>query len=260
MAMLEGKNILITGIASKRSIAWGIADAMHREGAKLIFTAQNERLNGRVKDLAAQCGSDLVLNCDVQKDQEITDVMDAITEKVGSLDGIVHSIAYAPREELSGDYVENTSREGFSIANEISCYSLSALAKASRHLLRESQGSLLTMSYLGAERYIPNYNVMGVAKAALEANVRYLAATLGPESIRVNAISAGPIKTLAAAGIEGFREMLEYTEKNAPLRRNVGIEDVGNAAAFLCSPLAAAITGEVVHVDCGYNIVGMGSA
>ena len=257
MGILDDKHILITGVASKRSIAWGIAQAMYHQGAKLAFTCQNERLGERVTKLAEECGSNLVIQCDVSNDQEITDMAEKIKHEMHTLDGVVHSIAYAPKEELSGDYVTNTSRQGFISSHEISCYSLSALAKVTRDMLNQTNGSIITLSYLGAERYIPNYNVMGVAKASLEANVRYLAACLGPEGVRVNAISAGPIKTLAAAGIGGFREMLEHTEKNAPLRRNVSLEDIGNTAAFLCSPLAQGITGEVIHVDCGYHLIGM---
>ena len=259
MGMLNGKRALITGVASKRSIAWGIAAAMHREGAELAFTCQNDRLKERVAELAQQCGSKLTLVCDVQDDAGIAAAFDNIKNTWDGLDIVVHSIAYAPREELSGDYLENASRSGFTTAHEISCYSLTALARAARPMLTRSGGAILTLSYLGAEKYIPNYNVMGLAKASLEANVRYLAASLGANGIRVNAISAGPIKTLAAAGIEGFREMLEHTERTSPLRRNVSIEDVGNAAAFLCSNLASGITGEVIHVDAGYNTVGMSS-
>lgn len=259
MGMLNGKRALITGVASKRSIAWGIAEAMRREGAELAFACQNERLKERVDELAQQCGSKLTLVCDVQNDAEIGAMFDTIRHSWDSLDAIVHSIAYAPHQELSGDYIENTTRQGFITAHEISCYSFSALAKAARVLLAQSNGAMLTLSYLGAERYIPNYNVMGLAKASLEANVRYLAACLGPQGIRVNAISAGPIKTLAAAGIEGFRGMLQHTEQTAPLRRNITLEDIGNVGAFLCSKLSSGITGEIIHVDAGYNLVGMAS-
>ncbi len=257
MGMINGKRVLITGVASKRSIAWGIAEAMRRQGAELAFACQNERLKERIEELAQQCDSKLTLICDVQNDAEISAVFDAIRRDWDGLDALVHSIAYAPREELSGDYPDNTTRQGFAAAHEISCYSLSALAKEARTLLAQSNGSILTLSYLGAERYIPNYNVMGLAKASLEANVRYLAACLGPQNIRVNAISAGPVKTLAAAGIEGFREMLRHTEQTAPLRRNITLEDIGNVGAFLCSELASGVTGEVIHVDAGYNLVGM---
>jgi len=258
MGFLDGKCALIVGLASNRSIAWGIAQAMQREGAQLAFTYQNERLQERVEKMAAECGSVITLPCDVSNDIEIDAVFEHLDDFWDHLDIIIHSVAYAPKNELEGSYLDAVTREGFLIAHDISSYSFTALAKAGRNMMQGRNGALLTLSYLGAESVVPNYNVMGLAKASLEANVRYMADSLGPEGIRVNAISAGPIKTLAASGISGFGKMLEHTEKNAPLRRNVTTEDVGNAAAFLCSDLAAGITGEIVHVDSGYHIMGMG--
>jgi len=256
MGFLTGKKALVTGVASKKSIAWGIAQAMHREGAELAYTYQGERFKSRVEGFAAETGSDIVLPCDVSSDSEIEAVFQTLGERWGRLDILVHSIAYAPREELAGDYLDCVTREGFLQAHEISSYSLAAMARAAKPLLNEG-GAIVTLSYIGAVRAMPNYNVMGVAKASLEANVRYLAACLGPRGVRVNAISAGPIRTLAASGISGMRDFLNYVEQNAPLRRNVTIEEVGNTAAFLCSDLASAITGEVTYVDCGFSIVGM---
>ncbi len=256
MSFLAGKRALIVGLASTRSIAWGIAQAMHREGAELAFTYQTEKLKGRVEKMAADVGSELCFACDVSEDAQIESVFSALKDHWDQFDILVHSVAFAPKEELSGDFVDATTREGFRIAHEISSYSFTAMARLARPMLRRD-GALLTLSYLGAERAMPNYNVMGLAKASLEANVRYMAQSLGPEGIRVNSISAGPIKTLAAAGIGDFRKMLQQVEDNAPLRRNVTIEDVGNTAAFLCSDLAAGITGENIYVDAGYNIIGM---
>ncbi len=258
MGFLEGKNVLIVGLASNRSIAWGIARAMYREGANLAFTYQNEKLQGRVEKMAAECGSSITLPCDVASDEQIEAVFEGLGKHWDGLDVIIHSVGFAPREELEGSYVDSVTREGFKIAHEISSYSFTALAKAGRAMMRGRNGALLTLSYLGAERVLPNYNVMGLAKASLEANVRYMADSLGPEGTRVNAISAGPIRTLAASGIKGFRAMLDYSEQNTPLRRNVTIDEVGNAAAFLCSDLASGITGEITYVDAGYNITGMG--
>ena len=257
MGFLQGKRALIVGLASNRSIAWGIAQAMRQQGAGLAFTYQNEKLESRVAKMAAELGSEIVVPCDVASDEQIEAVFDKLDDFWDGLDIIVHSVAFAPREALEGDYLDSVSREAFKIAHEISSYSFSALAKAGRNMMEGRNGALLTLSYLGAERAMPNYNVMGLAKASLEANVRYMAQSLGPDGIRVNAISAGPIKTLAAAGISNFRKMLDEVEKTAPLRRNVTIEDVGNAAAFLCSDLAAGITGEITYVDSGYNIIGM---
>ncbi len=258
MGFLKDKRILITGVASNRSIAWGCAEAMHREGAQIALTYQNDKLRSRVEDMAAKCGSDIALPLDVSSDAQIEALFRALGERWDGLDAIVHSIAFAPREQLEGDYVDAVTREGFAIAHDISSYSLVALAKAGRAMMEGRNGALLTMTYLGAVRAVPNYNVMGVAKASLEANVRYLAASLGPGGTRANAISAGPIRTLAAAGISDFRDMLKQVEARTPLRRNVTIEEVGNAAAFLCSDLASGITGEVLYVDTGYNILGLG--
>ncbi len=255
MGFLIDKRILITGLLSNRSIAYGIAKAMHREGAKLAFTYQAEGIRERVKKLASEFDSNLLFSCDVANDNEITQSFDDLSKHWDGLDCIVHSIAFAPREALSGDYLEGLNREAFHIAHDISSYSFSALAKAGLPLMQDRNGSLLTLSYLGAKRVMPNYNVMGLAKASLEANVRFMASSLGPKGIRVNAISAGPIKTLAAAGIGDFGKLLGYTEKVAPLRRNVSIEEVGNVAAFLCSDLASGITGEITYVDAGFNNV-----
>jgi len=257
MGFLQGKRALIVGLASNRSIAWGIAQAMHREGAELAFTYQNEKLEGRVAKMAAELDSEIIVPCDVSSDEEIATVFDKLDNFWDGLDIIVHSVAFAPRNELEGDYLDSVTRDGFRLAHEISSYSFAAIAKAGRNMMEGRNGALLTLSYLGAERAMPNYNVMGLAKASLEANVRYMAQSLGPDGIRVNAISAGPIKTLAAAGISNFRKMLNEVENTAPLRRNVTIEQVGNAAAFLCSDLASGITGELTYVDSGYNMIGM---
>jgi len=257
MGFLAGKKALITGVASERSIASGIAEAFHREGAELAFTYQGDKLKPRVEDLAARTGSNIVLPLDVTRDAEIAAVFAELQKQWGGLDIVVHSIGFAPRELLTGRYIESVTREGYALAHDISAYSFAALAKAARPLMQGRAGTLLTLTYLGAERAVPQYNVMGAAKASLEANVRYLAVDLGPENIRVNAISAGPIKTLAAAGIKGFRAMLSAAERAAPLKRNVTIEEVGNAAAFLCSDLASGITGEIMYVDGGYNIIGV---
>jgi enoyl-[acyl-carrier protein] reductase I len=258
MGFLAGKKALIVGIASNRSIAYGIASAMHREGAELAFSYANDKLKPRVEKFAAEFGSDIVLPCDVASDDEIVDLFARLGQEWTQLDALVHSVAFAPREALAGDYLENLDREGFRIAHDISSYSLAAMAKAGRPMMQNTNGSIITMTYLGSQRALPNYNIMGVAKASLEANVRYLAAALGPEGIRVNSVSAGPIRTLAAAGIGDFRKILDEVAHNAPLRRNVTIEDVGNVGAFLCSDLAAGITGENIFVDSGYNIVSMG--
>jgi enoyl-[acyl-carrier protein] reductase I len=257
MALMQGKRALIVGIASQRSIAWGIAEAMHREGAELAFTYQNDKLRSRVEDAAARFGSDIVLPLDVAVDAEIDAAFAALAARWDGLDTLVHSVGFAPREALEGGFLDGLDRESFRIAHDVSVYSLAALAKAARPLMKDRRGSILTLSYLGAERALKSYNVMGLAKASLEACVRYLAYNLGPEGTRVNAISAGPIKTLAAAGISDFRKMLTHVEEYSPLRRSVTTEDVGNAAAFLCSDLAAGITGEITYVDAGYNILGM---
>ena len=258
MGFLQDKKILITGVASNRSIAWGIAQAMHAQGASLAFTFQGDKLQGRVEEVAAKCGSDIVLPLDVASDDQIADCFRELGKRWDGLDGIVHSIGFAPREQLEGDFVDAVTREGFAIAHDISSYSFAALAKAGRDMMAGRNGALLTLSYLGAERAVPHYNVMGLAKASLEANVRYLAASLGPKGTRVNGISAGPIRTLAASGISDFRSMLKQVEEKTPMRRNVTIEEVGNAAAFLCSDLASGITGEIIYVDTGYHILGLG--
>jgi len=257
VGFLAGKRALIVGLATERSIAHGIAGAMHREGAELAFTYQNDRLKDRVVEMAEGFGAKLVMPMDVASDAEIAAAFAQVAAQWGSLDIIVHSVAFAPREQLAGTYLESVTREGFQVAHDISSYSLAALAKAGRPLMQGRAGAIITLSYLGAVRSIPNYNVMGLAKASLEANVRFLAADLGPENIRVNAISAGPIKTLAAAGVSGFRKMLGQVAAATPLRRNVTTDEVGNAAAFLCSDLASGITGEVLYVDAGFSHVGM---
>jgi enoyl-[acyl-carrier protein] reductase I len=255
MGLLQDKKILVTGLLSNRSIAYGIARALAREGATLAFTYQNADLRGRVEELARDFGRAPVLPCDVASDEEIAALFPALGKQWDGLDGIVHSIAFAPREALKGDFLDGLTREGFRIAHDVSSYSFAALAKAGFPLMEGRKAALLTLTYLGAVRSLPNYNVMGLAKASLEANVRYLAQNLGPKGIRVNGISAGPIKTLAAAGISGFGKILKFVEDNAPLRRNVTTDDVGNVAAFLMSDLAAAITGEITYVDCGFNTV-----
>ncbi|MBF0471470.1 MAG: enoyl-ACP reductase [Gammaproteobacteria bacterium] len=259
MGFLSGKKALILGVVSNRSIAWGAAVALHREGAELAFTTVNERFMDRITKLANQLDSNITLPCDVTKDEEINGVMAFLKERWGRIDIIIHSVAFAPAGQLDGDFLDDVTREGFAIANDVSAYSFVALAKAARSYgLLQPGSALLTMSYLGAVRAVPHYNAMGPAKASLEASVSYLAASrLGQEQVRVNAISAGPIKTLAAKGIADFNKLLEYGEKNSPLRRNVTIEEVGNTAAFLCSDLASGITGEVVYVDSGYHVQAM---
>ena len=258
MGFLQGKRALITGIASERSIASGIAEAMHREGAQLAFTYQTDKLKSRVEKAAEEYGSNIVIPLDVTSDEQIANCFSELGKHwTDGFDILVHAIAYAPREAIAGQFLDGLTRESFAIAHDISAYSLAALAKAARPQMQGRNGSIVTLSYLGAERALQGYNVMGVAKASLEATVRYLAYNLGPEGTRVNAISAGPIKTLAAAGIAGFRKILGHVEENAPLRRTVTIEQVGNVAAFLCADLAAGVTGEVTYVDSGYNILGM---
>jgi enoyl-[acyl-carrier protein] reductase I len=258
MGFLQGKKILITGLLSTRSIAYGIAAAAQREGATLAFTYQNEAIKERVTKLTQDFNSDLLFPCDVASDAEIDALFSALGKKWDGLDGVVHAIAFAPREQLDNDYLGSVTREGFRIAHEISSYSFSALAKAAEPLMQGRNGAMLTLSYLGAVRSVPHYNVMGLAKASLEANVRYMAQSLGPKGIRVNGISAGPIKTLAAAGIADFSKLLGYHAKHAPLRRNTTIEEVGNAAAFLLSELAGGITGEIMYVDGGFNTTALG--
>jgi enoyl-[acyl-carrier protein] reductase I len=257
MGFLHGKRALITGIISQRSIAWGIADAMHREGAQLAFTYVNDSLKNRVDEAANAFGSNIVLPCDVAHDDQIEALFANLGKHWDGLDILVHSIGFAPREAIQGEYLDNLTRENFKIAHDISSYSLSAMAKAARPLMKGRGGSILTLTYLGSDRAMANYNVMGVAKASLEASVRYLAYNLGAEGTRVNGISAGPIKTLAAAGVSNFRKMLEHVEQTSPLRRNVNIDEVGNVAAFLCSDLASGVTGEIVFVDAGFNIMGI---
>jgi enoyl-[acyl-carrier protein] reductase I len=257
MGFLAGKRALIVGVATDRSIAWGIAQAMHREGAELAFTYVNEKMKERVEPLAQSLGAQLTMPLDVTVDAQLDAAFALLRREWGALDIVVHGVAYAPRETFTGTFLEATQREGFRVAHDVSSYSLTALAQRAAPLMAGRRGALLTLTYLGAVRSIPGYNVMGLAKASLEANVRFLAADLGPRGIRINAISAGPIKTLAAAGIPGFRKMLSRVAEVAPLRRNVTLEDVGNAAAFLCSDLAAGITGDVLYVDSGFSTVGM---
>jgi enoyl-[acyl-carrier protein] reductase I len=255
MPFLAGKKILVTGLLSNRSIAYGIAQAARREGAELAFTYQNERFKDRVTEMAAELGSKIAVPCDVASDAEIASAMDELRRHWDGLDGLVHAIAYAPREAIAGEFLDGLSRAAFAQAHDVSSYSFPALAKAALPLMKGRNAALVTLTYLGAERVVPNYNTMGLAKASLEASVRYLAANLGPAGIRVNGISAGPIKTLAAAGISGFGKILKFVEEQAPLRRNVTIEEVGNVAAFLLSDLASAVTGEIVYVDSGFSHV-----
>ncbi|MFV1998455.1 MAG: enoyl-ACP reductase [Acidiferrobacterales bacterium] len=259
MGFLQGKRALIVGAASERSIAWGIARAMFREGAELAYTYQTEKLKSRVDKMADQTDSRIVMELDVASDEQIENVFTDLGKHWDGLDIIIHSVGFAPREQLVGSYLDSVTREGFHIAHDISAYSFAALGKAGRSMMQGRNGSMLTLSYIGAVRALPNYNVMGVAKASLEANVRYMAASLGPDGIRVNGISAGPIKTLAAAGIGNFRKMMSFYETMAPLGRGVTTDEVGNTAAFLCSDLASGITGEITYVDAGFNIVAMGN-
>ena len=255
MGFLAGKKILVTGLLSNRSIAYGIARAARREGAELACTYAGERFRDRVAELAREVCSDIVLPCDVTSDEQIAALCAGLRARWDGLDGLVHAIAFAPREAITGELLDGLSREAFRQAHDVSAYSFPALAQAALPLMTGRRGALLTLTYLGADRVVPHYNTMGLAKASLEASVRYLAASLGPQGIRANAISAGPIKTLAAAGISGFGKILKFVEENAPIRRNVTIDDVGNAAAFLLSDLAAGITGEVIHVDGGFSHV-----
>ncbi len=255
MGFLDGKRVLITGLLSNRSIAFGIARACRREGAELALTYQTERFRDRVVDMGKELGSDIVLPCDVASDENIKNLFAELGKRWDGLDGLVHAIAFAPRESIAGDFIEGISREAFRVAHDVSSYSFSALAQAALPMLEGRRASLLTLTYLGAARVVPNYNTMGLAKASLEAAVRYLAASLGPRGIRVNGISAGPIKTLAASGIQGFGKILKFVAENSPLRRNVTIDDVGNVAAFMLSDLAAAITGEITYVDGGFSQV-----
>ena len=254
--LLEGKKGLILGIANKRSIAWGIARSTAREGARLAVTYQGERLEENVRELAQELKDPLILPCDVSKDEDLEALATSVKKEFGGIDFVIHAVAYALREELDGEFV-NTSRDGYRVAQEISAYSLTALAKRAVPLMEGRSGSIVTLTYLGGERVVPHYNVMGVAKAALEMSVRYLASDLGPKGIRVNALSAGPIKTIAASGVQGISKMLEYHRTHAPLRKNTEQDEVGDAALFLVSPLARGITGEVIHVDGGFHVMGM---
>jgi enoyl-[acyl-carrier protein] reductase I len=256
MDLVRGKKGVIFGVANDRSIAWAIAEALHREGAELAFTYAGEILEKRVRPLAEGIGAKIILPCDVTKDEEIDRVFATLRREWGGLDILVHAIAYAAKEDLSNPYVE-TSRQGFHLALDVSAYSMVILARQAAALMEGRGGAILTMTYMGAEKVIPNYNVMGVAKAALEASVKYLAYDLGPKGIRVNAISAGPIRTLAASGIAGFKEMLHYSAERAPLKRNIDTDEVARTALYLLSDMASAVTGEVIHVDAGYNIMGM---
>lgn len=257
MGFLHGKRALIVGVASDRSIATGIAEAMHREGAELAFTYQNDKLKSRVEKLATECHSAITIPMDVAEDSSIETAFQALQGYWAHFDILVHSVAYAPADQLDGDYIHCVTREGFKIAHDISSYSFAALAKAALPFMENREAALLTLTYLGAVRAIPNYNVMGLAKASLEANVRYLAASLGPKGIRVNGISAGPIRTLAASGIKDFRKMLATQEQVVPMRRNIEPIDVGNVGAFLCSDLGRGVTGEIIYVDSGYHMLGM---
>ena len=257
MGFLEGKRALIVGVASPRSIAWGIAEAMYEQGAELAYTFQNDRLKTRVEKIATDTNSEIIIPCDVALDDDIDNVFVQLRKHWDSFDILVHSVGFAPREQLMGDYIDVISREGFQIAHDISSYSFAALAKAGLSMMEGRDGALLTLTYMGSVRAMPSYNVMGLAKASLEANMRYLAQSLGPKGIRVNAISAGPVKTLAAAGVSDFRKMMTHVETTAPMRRNITPREVGDAAAFLCSDLASGITGETTFVDSGYNILGM---
>jgi enoyl-[acyl-carrier protein] reductase I len=254
--LLEGKHGLVLGIANKRSIAWGIAKAVSREGARLAVTYQGERLEENVRELSAELRDPLILPCDVSRDEDLRALAAACQKGLGGLDFVVHAVAYALREELDGEFL-NTSREGYRVAQDISAYSLTALARATAPLMEGRAGSIVTLTYLGGERVVPHYNVMGVAKAALEMSVRYLASDLGPKGIRVNAISAGPIKTIAASGVHGISKMLEYHRTHTPLRRNTEQDEVGDAALFLVSSLSRGVTGEVIHVDGGFHVMGM---
>ena len=255
--IIKNKNILIVGVANKHSIASGIAESMYKQGANLAFTYQNDRLKGNVVKLAQEWGSNVCLPCDVASDKEIKNTFNELSLRWDGLDCIVHAVGFAPREELDGDFLDVSSREGFKIAQDISAYSFVAVAQAGKEMLKKREGSLITLTYFGSQKTLPNYNVMGLAKASLEASVRYLAASMGNENIRVNAISAGPIKTLASSGVKNFRKMLSYNAKRTPLQRNVTIQEVGNAATFLASKLASGITGEILYVDAGFNITAM---
>ena len=259
MKLLEGKNILIVGVANKHSIASGIAESMAENGANIALTYQNERLQKNVEKLGSNWGVETFLACDVSRDEEIENTFEQLSKKWDGLDAVIHAVGFAPRDELDGDFMDVTSREGFSIAHDISSYSFIALAKGAKNMMKGRNGSLLTLSYLGSKMTLPNYNVMGLAKASLEASVRYLAVSAGKDGHRVNAISAGPVKTLAASGVKNFRKMLSYNANRAPLGRNITTKEVGDAATFLSSDMASGISGEILYVDAGFNITAMGS-
>ena len=259
MKLLEGKNVLIVGVANKHSIAAGIAESMAENGANIALTYQNERLQGNVEKLGSNWGVDTILPCDVAEDSQIEKTFKELSNKWDGLDAVIHAVGFAPREELDGDFLDVSSREGFKIAHDISSYSFIGLAKGAKEMMSGRNGSLLTLSYLGSKMTLPNYNVMGLAKASLEASVRYLAVSAGKDGHRVNAISAGPVKTLAASGVKNFRKMLSYNESRAPLGRNITTKEVGNAATFLTSDMASGISGEILYVDAGFNITAMGS-
>ena len=255
---LKGKRALIVGILNNRSIAYGIAKTMHQQGAELAFTYVNEQLKERVENAVSEFSATAILPCDVGSDEQIQRLFEVLKTHWDQFDILVHSVAFAPSDQLEGDFIDSVTREGFRMAHDISSYSFSALGKAAYPMMQERNGAMLALTYLGSMRAMPNYNVMGLAKASLEANVRYMAYSLGPKGIRVNAISAGPVKTLAASGVKSFRKMLNHYETVSPLRRNVTLEQVGNASAFLCSDLASGITGEILHVDSGFHAVAMG--
>ena len=259
MKLLNGKNILIVGVANKHSIASGIAESMAENGANIALTYQNERLQKNVEKLGSNWGVETFLACDVSRDEEIENTFEQLSKKWDGLDAVIHAVGFAPRDELDGDFMDVTSREGFSIAHDISSYSFIALAKGAKNMMKGRNGSLLTLSYLGSKMTLPNYNVMGLAKASLEASVRYLAVSAGKDGHRVNAISAGPVKTLAASGVKNFRKMLSYNANRAPLGRNITTKEVGDAATFLSSDMASGISGEILYVAAGFNITAMGS-
>ncbi len=257
MGFMQGKKALIVGVASNRSIAWGIAKAMHREGAEIALTYQGDKLKGRAEKFATELGSDITIPCDVSSDDEIRETFKSLAAHWDGLDCLVHSVAFSPKGELDGRFIDSVTREGSQVAHDISSYSFAALGREALPMMEGRNGAMLTLSYLGAVRSIPHYNVMGLAKASLEAAVRAMAADLGPDGIRVNGLSAGPVKTLAAKGIGDFNLLLDYSEKNSPLRRNVTIDEIGNVGAFLCSDLSSGVTGEITYVDGGYNTTGM---
>jgi len=257
MGFLKGKKILVTGIMSNRSIAFGIAKAIHREGGKMVFTYVNKKFKDRISKLVKIFNPVSILPCDVSSDNQINNLFDMLKEYWENFDGIIHSIAFAPMDQLEGDFLSNITREGFLTAHEISSYSLCAIAKSAKNMMKKSPSSIVALTYLGSQKTVVNYNTMGLAKASLESSIRYISQSLGPDNIRINAISSGPIRTLAASGISGFRKILDYNAKISPLRRNVTIEEIGNIAAFLSSDLSSAITGEIIYADCGFNTIGV---